>query len=325
MSPIPTGLGAQSGMVDEVTYGTGVTVTRFFEFVSESLKMTIERMESQGLRASSRLLRSDRWASGRKSVEGDIEHELANKGFGIKLKHCLGGVSTSQPASVSDPTVFDHIFTPGDLPTSFTEQIGRPDRSGTVQPFTYEGCRVASWSLGAAIGEFGKLKLSIIGEDEKTGTALAVASYPAGQTLMTFVNGSLTVGGSASPVRSFSIGGNNGLAGDDYALGSALRRSPLEAALREYTGEVDADFVGLGDYNRFINGTEAALEFLFEGATISNAFKFQTKITANVRFDGDTPNVGGPAEIRLPLKFKCVGNTSASALTVLYRTTDSTP
>ncbi len=322
---IPSGLSAQLGIAEESTYGTPVTVTRFYEFISESLQLEIERIESQALRSGTRVQRSDRWSSGQKSVGGDVEMELANKSFGLWLKHTLGGVVTSQPDAGGNPTVFDHTFTPGDLPTSLTVQVGRTDVGGTTRAFTYHGCRVASWKIEAAVGEIAKITATLLGEDEDTATGLASASYPSSLSLMTFVNGSLTLAGSAHDVKAFSLEGENGLADDRYFLGSQLRKQPLEAEMREITGELETEFQDLTAYNRFVNGTEAALVLLFEGATISGAFKFATQITANIRTDGETPTVGGAEIIEQPLQFKCLGNTSASALTVLYRTTDSSP
>jgi hypothetical protein len=320
-----SGLAAQCGVVDEVTYGTPVVVTRFYEFTGEGPQMDIERMESAALRSGTRVQRSDRWVAGKRNVEGDLEFELANKSFGLLLKHMMGGVATAQPDAGGNPTVYKHTFTPGDLPVSFTTQMGRPDVGGTVRPFTYHGCRVSEWELSCTAGEIAKLKLSLIGEDEDTSTGLAVASYPSTLTLLTFMQGTLTIGGAATDVKDFSLSGNNGLADDRYFFGSALRKNPLEAAMREYTGDITSEFTSLTDYNRFVNGTEAALVLLFSAGTITGAFNYELKITANIRVDGETPTVSGPEIVEQPLSFKCVGNTPATALTIEYQTTDTTP
>lgn len=322
---IPSGLSAQLGIAEETVYGTPVTVTRFFEFTDESLAMEIERIESAGLRSGTRVQRSDRWVPGQKSVGGDVEMELATKSFGLWLKHALGGVATTQPSAGPDPTVYDHTFTPGDLPVSLTVQVGRTGVDGTTRPFTYEGCRVSEWEISGSVGELAMFKATLIGEDEVTATALATASYPSSLGLLSFINGSLTVAGSAFDVKEFSLAGNNGLADDRYFFGSALRKQPLEAEMRVYDGELKAEFTDLTAYNRYINGTEAAMVLLFRGPLISGTYFFDLQITTNVRFDGDTPSVGGAEIVELPLKYKCVGNTPATALTILYRTTDTLP
>lgn len=321
---IPSGLAAQLMTSEETTYGTVVTPDRGFEFVEESLELTIARIESSALRAGSRVLRSDRWASGQRSVSGAVKMELANKSFGRWFKHCLGGVATAQPDAGGAPTVYKHTFTPGDMPVGQTIQVGKPDAAGTVQPFTYHGCKVTQWTLECAVGQIAMFSVSILGEDEDNSTSLAVASYPASLSLMTFVNGTLTVGGSALDVKSASVQGTNVLAEDRYFLGSALRKNPLEAGLRDLTGNVEPEFAGLTPYQRFLNGTEAELILLFQGGTISGSFKFETKITANVRFDGKTPTVGGPSVLMNPAPWKAVDNATTS-LKIEYQTTDTTP
>lgn len=322
---IPSGLSAQLGIVDESTYGTPVTVTRFYEFVEESMALEIERIESAGLRTGTRVQRSDRWVAGQKNVGGSIKMELANKSFGLWLKHAMGGVASAQPDAGGNPTVYEHTFTPGDLPVSFTAQLGRTGVDGTTRAFTYHGCRINEWEIAASVGELATFEATIIGEDEDTVTALATASYPSNLALFSFVSGSLTVGGSATDVKEITLSGNNGLADDRYFFGSALRKQPLEASMREYTGELGLEFTDLTAYNRFVTGTEASLVCTFLGSLISGAFSYGLVITANVRFDGETPKVGGTEIIQMPMQYKCLGNTSASALTMVYRTTDTTP
>ncbi len=323
--PIPSGLSAQLGIVDEVTYGTPVVVTRFYEFTEESMQMEIERIESSGLRGGVRVQRSDRWISAQKNVNGEITMELAQKSFGLWFKHMLGGVATTQPNVGTDPTVFDHTFTPGDLPVSFTAQLGRPDSTGTVRAFTYHGCRVSEWEISADTGEIPTLTVTVLGEDEDTATALAVASYPASAPLYTFLNGSCTINATAQEVKSFSISGNNQLADDRFYFGSALRKQPVEAGMREYTGEMTVQFTDLTNYNLFKNGTEATFVGLFRGSTITGTYFHDLQITANIRADGETPQVGGPEMLEQTMAYKITGNTPATALSILYRTTDTLP
>jgi hypothetical protein len=319
-----TALEAQIGFVDEVTFGTPVTVTRFYEFNSESIKMDQARIESSALRSGARVTRSDRWALGKKTVGGDVTFELANKSFGLLFKHMFGGVATAQPDSGGAPTVYKHTFTPGAYPTSMTAQVGRTDVGGTTRAFTYHGCRVESWELGCSVDEIASLKISLNGEDEDTSTALATVSYPASLSLLTFVNGTLTIGGSSASVMSASVAGQNGLATDRYFLGSTLRKQQLEMGMRTYTGTFEAEFESLTHYNRFVNGTEAEIVLNFQGGVISGAFNYEAKITANVRFDGQTPNVGGPEIVGQTLPFKVVDNGTTS-IKLEYQTTDVTP
>jgi Phage tail tube protein len=325
MAP-PSGLSAQLGIVAETpSYGTNTVVTRFYEFVSESVKQDIARIESKGLRAGNRVLRTQQWVPGGKKPAGDIEMEVGNKGFGLWLLHAFGAVATSQPSAGPDPTVYEHLFTPGDITgKSLTVQIGRPDQAAVVRPFTYTGAKIEKWELSAKVDELAMLKVSLLAQEETTATGLATASYPSGYALFVFTQGTLSVGGSAIDVTEATISGDNKLADDRFKLGSALRKEPLETDLREYTGDITAYFTALTDYARFTAGTEAALVLDFVGAVISTTYTFELKVTMNVRFDGDTPNVGGPEEIMQPLKVKAV-DAGSGAISVLYRSTDVLP
>lgn len=321
--PIPSGLSAQVMIAEEVTYGTPVTPTRGYEFNSESMALDIERLESAGLRAGTRVLRSDRWAPGAKSVGGTIEMDLQTKSFGLWLKHMFGEFGVTTPGGATNAR--HHTATPGDLPVGLTVQVGRTSQDGTTRPFTYHGCMVAGWDISADVGEIGKVSVDLIGEDEDTSTGLATASYASSSSLLVFTQATLNVAGSPIDVRSATIAGDNGLDTDRYRIGSALRKTPVEAAMRNYTGSLDAYFVDLTAYNRFVNGTEAALVLEYTGANIEGAFDFGLRITCNVRFDGETPTVGGPDEIAQSLPFKCVSSdgTGGTAITALYVTTDT--
>lgn len=322
--PIPSGLSAQLGFVDETVYGTPVTVTRFYEFRDESIKLNIDRIESQALRSGTRVQRSDRWAAGKKSVGGGVTFELANKSFGLLFKHFFGGVTSAQPNVGPDPTVWKHTFTPGDFPVALTGQVGRTDVSGTTRAFTYHGLKVTDWELACGVGDIASIKTNFVGEDEDTSTGLAAASYPASLSLLTFVNGTLTIAGGAANVKSVSLKGTNGLAQDRYFLGNQLRSQPLENAMRVYDGKFEAEFESLANYNRFVNGTEAQIVLLFQGVTISGIYKYEARITANVRFDGETPVVGGPQIVPLSLPYKVVDDGTTS-IKLEYTTTDATP
>lgn len=314
---------AQLGAKTEAVYGTAVTVDKFFDFSNEGMKFDQKRIESSSLRAQSRVLHTDNWALGSQRIDGDFDMELRPKGHAFWLAHAIGVAVTTQPAVGPSPTVYMHTITPSALPMSFTLQEAKPDLSGVAQPFTYTGCRISEWELSCAVDEFAKLKFSVIGQAETTATALAVASYPTANKPYTFVQGTVTVGGVATSVKSLNVKGSNTLADDRFFMGSVLRKRPEENALRDITGQFEAEFDGLTAYNRFKNGTESEVVLLFEGGIIEDALTYQCKITMNVRFDGETPKVSGPEIVQEPLPFKVINNGTLS-LKVEYQTSDAT-
>lgn len=308
---MPGGAEAQIGWASETTPGTAVSVTKFLPFRSENLKQTINYLDTQTL--SSRLtLRKT--VKGTATVAGSVTTELPNTTLATLLKHCFGTVVTAGAGP------YTHTFTPGTTTAlGLTVQVGRPDASGVVQPFTYAGCKVSDWTIAATEGQIATLVVALIGMTETTATSLASASYDATWTPFVFTGASLTVAaGAEAEVRSVTITGNNQIQ-SRFRLGSGTSKNPLGIGVRGYTGTVVADFDGLTDYNRFVNGTESALVVTFNNGT-------QTLVvTMNVQFTGETPEVGGNDLLPQNLPFRCLSSSSdAASITAVLTNSETT-
>ena len=297
----PTGLAGQIGFKSESTWGTPVTVDLFHcGLLSESIKNRYERIDSRGIKAG-RLI-NHAWATGRKVIGGRVELELWDQPLATLLTHMFGDVQTTGAGP------YTHTATPADLTgKGLTVQIGRPDVNGTVQPFTYEGCKVASWELACSVGEIPTLMLDLTAEDEATGTALASASYPSAAPF-TFVHGDLkTAGSSIATVDTVTLSGDNALRTERFKIGSALTLEQLENGVRAYVCRFTADFESLVEYNRFINGDEFALVLVFNNGSES------LTITCNVRYDGETPELSGPEQLTFDGEAMITSGTSDAA------------
>jgi len=314
--PIGTGLAAQLGFGEEITVGTGVTPTRFYEFNQESLKQTIERVESNGLGSGRQF--TNNWVVGRKSVEGDVEFDVTSNGFGVIPKYLVGGTPvTTTPGGGTLSRL--HTTKVGALDAkSLTTQVGRPTSAGVVTPFTYAGCKVASWELDMAAPDgILNCKMSLDGMSETTATALATPAYPAVSPLLSWsdVNIIFTIGGTNYSIKHINLQGNNALKTDRYALGSPNKKESLEGTdKREYSGTIDMEsYLGTTAYQLFTAGTEAAIVAKFTGANIETTLNHSVQISlARVRFDGETPNVGGPDMLENALPFKVLYSPAAS-------------
>lgn len=215
------------------------------------------------------------------------------------------GVTTSGSAAISSSTA---AFS--------TDDVGKPI-SGTGIP---SGATIASVTSATAATLSANATATGTGVTFTLGVALASASYPASIKPLKFNHAAITIGGSSVNVMSLSISGDNGLNADRRFLGSQYISEPLEASLRNYSGTIDIEFTDLTQYTRFVAGTEAALVASFTSGSDS------VTITTNVRFDGSTPQVGGPEILTQSLPFKCVASsTDASAITVTLVNSDSTP
>lgn len=326
-----SGFLGQLGVKNETTYGTGVTVDRFFEFDSESVAVEVGRVESSAIRAGSRAMRSDRRVPYIMGASGSIQLPVLSKGFGFWLVHALGTVATTGPAETS---VYTHTGTVGSLTGDFfTAQLGVPQAGGgTITPKTATGGKVKSFELSCAAGEALSFSADCDFQSLEHTTALATASYPTSTELLTFVGGSVTIAGDAVAVRSFSVKVDNGLAIDRrFIRSNALKKEPVEAGHRKIDVELGLDFENLTQQNRILSataaGAQAAVVLSCAGlGTIGSTLKPTLTITVPVvMFDGDTPTVGGPDLVSESIKGMGLFNGTDSAISLAYQTTDSTP
>lgn len=308
-------LDAQLGFAAESTYGTRVTPTLFLPFLSEGVKFEQDYMQSKSYRTGRQFPQLQR--PGLKRARGPVKLEFAPQGLNLITKHMLGALATTG----AGPYV--HTATPGSMVgQSLTMQICKTDRSGTQRPFDYKGVKITDWTIEAQVGEIATLELGTYGQTEDTSQSIATATYPSGWLPFTFVEGSVTLGGTATPIKHLTLKGDNGYGLDVGQLGSALVREPVTQDIRQITGTFDADFADLTAYNRYVNQTQVALV-----ATFAQAGGHQCVITASIETIGETPNAGGAGEeIRQPLSFLGVHPTSdASVITIATTNSDATP
>lgn len=328
---IGTGLGAQLGIGQESTWGTAVAVDHFLPFNQESIDYTKERIESQSLYAGRRTV-SD-WVAGKEGGAGDIEIDVRpNGGFALLMKHALGANADSQPDATHDATVYRHTAKVGSTDAlGLTVQVGRPNTAGTVDPFTWAGCKIAQWELDMQTDGVLTGKFSLDVKSESTVTALATPTYPAANVLLPFSDSAIvfTIGGVTYNVKGVTVTGNNNLAVDREQLGSSTKQQQIEGqGFREITGTIDLEsYAGLTPYNLFKNGTEAAIVATFTGAPIDPTFSYAVAVTmTRCRFDGNSPKVGGPAILDHQIPFKALYTSNAATeVQVVTTNTDATP
>ena len=321
---IGSGIDTQLGMVaGGATYGTPETVTRFLEFLNESMADGhVGKVYQRGL-GRSRFQRQDRVRTYQRGVSGSVDFEVLDTGFGLLLKNLLGAVSTA----AGPPVV--HTITPDAAALYglwFDLQIGKPAPGGTVHPFTYAGCKVTSWAMKCAVGEALMLTTNLHARSLSTGVALASKSYATDARPFIFVDGAITVGGSAIPVKSVMINGNNGLDVERIFLGSGLTSEPIAAAIADITGELEAEFTALTELTAWAAGTQAALVLTFNSARTLGASTYQLTVTIPlIEYTGEVPVIGGPQIVPQKLPFKALYDGSNAMITMAYRTSDASP
>lgn len=313
----PSGLSGQLGFKAETTYGQRVTVDRFVPFIDEGIESTPDMLESGGIIAGVDILGSNQWANGVWRHEGPINLEVYDRTIGLWLHHALGSVTTSGTTAP-----YTHTITPGDMTgLGMTVQVGRPDRGGTVRPFTYAGVKVQSWELAVETNEFATLGLEVVAQTVTTGVAVATAAISQSIAPMSFVNGSFSLAGSSLCVRSARIGGENSLNTDRVCIGQDYIDEPVQDDLRVISGQVELEFPDLVHWERFRAGTEGALVLGLQRGTST------LTVTANVRTDALPTTVSGRGMVVQTLDFTAVRSSTqnSSAIQVVYLSPDATP
>lgn len=318
-----SGLDAQIGVVQEASWGTPLTPTRFLEFNSETLKRDITWLEPTGLRIGTKYARAARVRQARRSISGDIELEYATKGMGSLVKNMLG--SLVGPTQIGITVAYKQIATPGDFRTlGLTVQVGRPEpATGTVRPFTYSGVKIPRWEFMLADNAIPKLKLTLDGKDESTATALATASYLTGATVFDFSQATLTLGGTAATaagettisggvavatiLKDIAITGSAPMAADRFGIGNAgLKAEQLENATPQITGKITAEFGKTELYDVYTAGTTIPMQLTLTGGVIgASASNFLLSfIMPAVKLKAAPPAVAGPGLVMMSTDFQ---------------------
>lgn len=315
----------QFGVKKETTFNTPVVVDRFFEYEGDGapVRGIAGRTESNPLRTGSRFRRQSRAVPYLDHAEGDVPLVVMTKGFGFWLEHLLGNVATTGAGP------FTHTATEGGssslIGKSFTGQFNYPFHpTGTNQPVTFSGGKVPKWKLGNTVDDHLMLELSLWFASMTTATALAAASYPASPfEPLSWVGGSVTVGGSAFDITNFALEVDQG-----YKLGRKQIRA--NSASKEPTpGQVDAkfaleaDFDSLTQFNRVHSTTIAGMTAQIIG-TWANSTNQLVVTLPGARFD-DLAFGGDRGALEQSLSGVVEFDGTNSGITLAYTTPDTTP
>ncbi len=305
---------------EEVTYGTPVTMTRWYEVLSESLERQNNIITSNGLRCGTArtLRRGSRRVISSRSGGGDVTMEVATTGFGRWFKHLLGGTPV-----ITGAGPYTHTYALGDLSgkSLCMQKVLRDSASTEIEAFNFHGCKILSGEFSISVDQILQLAVSIDAEDVDTTTAGAAASYT-NPTLFNFMGGVLNVGGSpVASVTDASIKVTNNLKTDRYYLGSAgLKAEPIDSDFPTVEGSLSAEFISSATfYDRFAADSAASMSLVFTAGTSS-----LTITVPEVRFTGGTPTVGGPDVVVADVPFEGQYDGTLAGITIVYITPDST-
>lgn len=347
VNSIPSGLGSTLGFVAESVVGTPVTVSRWIPFEKESLSLKKITAQSMGLHQGL-YQQTQRRAYVAHTADGTIDLDIQDRLLGLILKNMIGGTGTA--ASVGGGAYLSTQI-PGDTAgMSMTIQKGVPETitgPGTIQAFTYNGCKVKDWTLSCQRSGLGKLSLTVDAWNESTAVAYAAPSFVAAN-VMSFVQGSVKLGGTASTtggittitsgaaptgvISQITIKGVNSLDDARFTIGSDTKKEQYSNGFRSITGTMDIEFSNLTDYyNTFstagtpLTETATALEFNFLGASIGGGNSaFLKTVMPYIFFDQAPVVIEGPQTIIVKTAFTVLDNLVDNVIQFQYQSTDTT-
>lgn len=328
---LTTGLDAQVGVADEVTFGTYQEPDTFLLFTSEGLQRSAERVESEavGRGADGFVLHEDDYEQGREGAEGPLEFEVPDRGFRLFGKHMLGKVTTTE---VVVGEVYEHVCEIDVLDgKSFTTQVGRPRTDGTIVPWSYLGCKVAEWELSCEVDGLVTASLSLDARQETRAQALAARTLIADQRKLAWNKGAIQVDGTEVPVSELNVSGSNAMRTDRFFIQSTdaeLKDEQLDGnGRRNYEGSLSGEYRPELEalYDLFVSGAPVPAFAEWTGREIgATGMNYGLRVDlAKIRVDGSTPNVSGAEALEMGVDFTVLAATGQSA--VKFTITDDQP
>lgn len=311
---VRSGIAGQVGVALESTYGTGVTPTQFL-YVSKFDAKKVKNVEQgQALAGAGRLmeLESQRVLTTKAATVG-VEFDIQNKSMG-RLFQALMGTSVT-PVQQASTTAYLQTHTLADnFGKSLTMQGGIPDRSGTVNPYTFLGCKVKGADLSFEVGKIATAKFDLDARDVTEATGLATASFATAQRPFVGTDGSIKVGtfaseASVSGVTKASVKIDRPMQEDAFYFGgSGLKAEPVQNGPVKITGSITADFVDKTVFaDRFVSDAGFSLVIELVGPVIESTYYHTFRITLPAcHLDGDTPVLDGPEVVNGDFPFTCL-------------------
>jgi hypothetical protein len=292
------------------------------EFVSESLRMSRNLIDSKSIRGSRNPKAPSR---GNKEVTGDVSIELCPY-IGKVLFHVLGTVSTVGTSP------YTHTFKINDLPAGLMVEKQFTDLS-TPEYFQYNGCKVNSFKLSVKPEGFLDTTLSLMGAVE-TVTTSSFDATPVDYTTSSVGQGfdgfeaSIQEGGVAiATVTGMDMTIENGLDGSIYVIGGSGERRYLPEGTVKVSGTLTSLFEDMTLYNKARNNTETSLKAIFQKGTGDGSAnnEYMSIEMQELVYQPQAPVISGPTGVLVELPFVAYysDGTNASAMQIVLKNTQT--
>ena len=333
------------GFKVESTYGTGVTVDRFPEFIEESITQDNEYIDSEGLRVGGIGVDLSRRTLGKVMAGGPLSLEWVTRGLGTLLQAMLG----QNTSTLRSGSIYQQVAIPlnTDPMPCYTIQKGIPPvGGGTTLAHTFTGCVVDGWKLSCKPGEALMADVDWIARDMSTAVGYAAPSYVASPktlayphlTLSIGVNGTHTLtlptatavgsttGTALTNVNSIEFSGKNNVDDGGFNSGGAGKRSrrPVYGP-REFGGSLTAEFdaVTLRDYYLAQNDLHMVATFTSDQDTGFGTAALLQIVLPSVRLEGKVPSSNAGDVIEQDIDFTAGRSSSAATIYLVAVTADT--
>ena len=235
--------------------------------------------------------------------------------------------------------------------------------NGAVEPFTEVGCKLSDWEIKCAVGQIAELTLTVDGRNELGGPypnggvsssgdplnaatpALATFSIPTsglGEGLFHFREATLYTGYTytyasnqitpcsntaykSAQIKDIDIKHSVKFDSSRIFLGSSgFKSEQIENGFRAMSGTFTAEWQSSEAwYAAFAGDTTSSLELSFIGPSVSTSNYFLDIIIPNIRLDGESPKVPGPAVVTQSVGFTGLDDESTCPIQIIYQSEDT--
>lgn len=322
-----SGIAAQLGVSTEGTVGTYQAPTTFIEFTSESLRLVKDYIRTSGLRAGRAFQSENLHVPTTRRVEGSLNFDVQDQGLG-KFLNLLHG-NTVTPASLTGGLYRQthNIGLTDPYGKALGIQVGRPDVAGTVQPFSYLGCKVAAVTFSLERGGVVTAEVSIDGMDETTSESLGAATYATSSVPFNFLNADIEFDDVVLTdcVRSATVTVTLPMDTERFCIGNgATKKEPILNGPISVEIGLEAEFASLTQHTAFTAATRRKIELLCTGTTTSGTYASALNFTAaSTVTTGEGPVVEGPDVLTQNLTLEVLDNGSDTPLVIEYVSADA--
>jgi putative ubiquitin-RnfH superfamily antitoxin RatB of RatAB toxin-antitoxin module len=329
---IGSGIGSQFGIAPEVTYGTYVAPSRFYETTKASITKVKNTAQWDGLAAGRLVDRFDGRVVTTRAAKASISDLVCTqRDLGLLLNMIFGG--TVAPAQQAATTAYlqthNLVDTAGKM---FTAQSGVPLLGGGVVAQSGLGCKVDTAEFSCGVDELATVTVEADARDVVETQSLAAASYAAARKPFHFgqlgVRTGTTVAGAvaADGVRKISLKIDRKMKLDQfYANGAGLKDQPTTNDKVEVSGTITADYKTAAHWaDRFRDDTGFAMVIEFIGPIIASTFAETLAFDLPLVFlDGETPSIDGPDVVTTDFPFVARFDLANPPVTCRYMSLDT--